>query len=64
MLRKDPNVSEVPPVCHLPTGTGNDLARAFGWGGALLSSQLPRALAVMGDADVVPLDRSAAYSTD
>ena len=54
----------MPPVCHLPTGTGNDLARAFGWGGALLSSQLPRALAVMGDADVVPLDRSAAYSTD
>ena len=46
-----------PPVAILPLGTGNDLARALGWGGRHLGRDLVPLLEEVGSAQVALLDR-------
>eukprot|EP00435_Cladocopium_sp_Y103_P066699 s393_g29.t1 len=46
-----------PPLAVLPLGTGNDLARTFGWGGGYTGSSILPVLQQVGRAHVELLDR-------
>ncbi|XP_034942348.1 diacylglycerol kinase zeta isoform X2 [Chelonus insularis] len=50
-------VSPSPAVGVLPLGTGNDLARALGWGGGYTDEPIGKILLNIGDSDTTLLDR-------
>lgn len=51
------NFSPPPAVGVLPLGTGNDLARALGWGGGYTDEPIGKILENIGESDTVLLDR-------
>ncbi|CAK9058705.1 unnamed protein product [Durusdinium trenchii] len=51
------DLSYIPPLAILPLGTGNDLARTFGWGGGYTGSSVLPLLQQVGRAHVELLDR-------
>ena len=52
------NWTAYPPIAVMPLGTGNDLARALGWGGTFMDEPMTELLtAVAQDTVVHELDR-------
>lgn len=50
-------VSEKPTVGVIPLGTGNDLARVFGWGGGYSGEDLRKLMKTFAKAKMMLLDR-------
>ena len=56
-LLDEAQLAYTPPVAILPLGTGNDLARALGWGGSAPGRPFVQLIEEVDQAQVALLDR-------